>query len=125
MDYIGSNKSNEIRNDYFIWLIIYLGIGFAVSFILPFPISIVVYLVIFFFLNVIRTETALRKRGPGGIRGLYRSLSSFRNSAGFGGFGGFGGFNHTPLKFYCMNCGYEHRKAVCPKCGSKMRKAGL
>jgi rubrerythrin len=25
----------------------------------------------------------------------------------------------SSIRFYCMNCGYEHRKNACPKCGSK------
>jgi hypothetical protein len=121
MSNIGSNNSNQIQNNYFIWLLVYLGIGFAISFILPFPISLVVLLLVFFLLNIIRTEITLRKYGIGGIRGLYKSLSSFGSSNG--GFGGFGGFGYNPIKFYCMNCGHEHREVVCPNCGSKMVRA--
>jgi rubrerythrin len=35
-----------------------------------------------------------------------------------------GGFGYSPVKFYCMNCGYEHKKDVCPKCGSKAVRVG-
>jgi rubrerythrin len=53
-------------------------------------------------------------------------------SSSFGGssnnnnniFGGGGGFGYSPIKFYCMNCGYEHRKNACPKCSSKAVRAG-
>jgi hypothetical protein len=33
-------------------------------------------LLIFFLLNAIRTDIALRRQGAGGIRGLYKSMSS-------------------------------------------------
>jgi hypothetical protein len=117
MSYVGSNNNNKIRNNYLTWLVIYLGFGFVISFILPFPISLAVSLLAFFLLNIVRTEITLRKSGLGGIKGLYKSLSSFSS-----GVFGFGGLIYTPIKFYCMNCGFEHRKISCPKCGSKMVK---
>jgi hypothetical protein len=56
----------------------------------------------------------LRKAGMGGIKGLFKS-------SGFdGAFGtGFNSFLYHPLRFSCMNCGNEHNKIACPKCGSK------
>jgi rubrerythrin len=36
----------------------------------------------------------------------------------------FGG-NGNPLSFYCMSCGTKHSQTACPRCGSKMRKAGF
>ena len=35
-----------------------------------------------------------------------------------------GGLGYSPIKFYCMNCGYEHRENACPKCSSKAVRAG-
>lgn len=93
-----------------------MGIGLTLSLILPFPISLGVLVVVLFLLNIIRTEIALRKAGMGGIKGLYKPSSSL----GYGG----NGTVYTPLKFYCMNCGNEHRKITCPKCSSKAVKAG-
>jgi rubrerythrin len=61
----------------------------------------------------------------GEIKELYKSMSS--------SFGGSrnnnnnilgGGLGYSPIKFYCMNCGYEHRKNACPKCGSKAVRTG-
>ncbi len=109
-----NNNNNKMQNNYLTWLVIYLAIGFAISFILPLPISLAVLLLVFFLLNIVRTEIALRKSGIGGIKGLYKSVSSFGNAGVFG----LGGY--TPIKFYCMKCGFEHRKTACPKCGSKM-----
>ncbi len=117
-----NNKNSPIQNNnYLIWLLVYMGIGLAISFIIPFPISLDVLLFVFVLLNVFRTDRALRRQGMGGITGLYKSMSSFTNlSSGRDT----GGFEYTPIKFYCMNCGYEHRNDVCPKCGSKAVKVG-
>jgi hypothetical protein len=116
-----NNKNNHQiqNNNYLIWLFIYMGIGFAVSFILPFPISLGVSLLVFFLLNTVKTDIALRRQGVGGIKGLYKYLSSFGNNSRLGG-----SFGYTPTKFYCMTCGYEHREAACPKCGSKAVRVG-
>jgi hypothetical protein len=121
------NNNNQIQNNYWIWLIAYVGIGLIISFMLPFPISFGIALVVFFLLNAARTHIALKRQGvTGGIKELYRSMSS-----SFGGGGsnnnstfGAGGFGYSPIKYYCMNCGYEHRKYVCPECGSKAVRAG-
>ena len=128
---IGSDndkKNNQIQNNnYLIWLIAYIGIGLVISFILPFPISFGIVLVVFFLLNAARTHIALKRQGvTGGIKELYRSMSSSfgggdsNNNSAFGA----GGFAYSPIKYYCMNCGYEHRKYVCPECGSKAVRAG-
>ena len=114
------NENQNIRhNNYLIWLFIYMGIGLAISMILPFPISFSVLLLALFLLNILRTELALRKSGIGGIKGLYKSLSSLGVGRNVGN-----GFGYSPLKFYCMNCGYEHGENACPKCGSKAVKVG-
>lgn len=120
---VDNNKNNPIQNNnYLIWLLVYMGIGLAISFIIPFPISLGVLLLVFILLNVYRTDLALRRQGMGGITGLYKSMSSFTNRSS--GSRDAGGLEYTPIKFYCMNCGYEHRNDVCPKCGSKAVKVG-
>lgn len=92
-----TNKSNnhQIRNSRFIWLAIYLG----------------------FSLNLIKAEILLRKARVGGIRGLYKSTSSLRRE--------FTDMRYHQTRFYCMNSGKEHRKASCPRCGSKIKRVGL
>ena len=117
------NNNSQIQNNYLIWLFIYVGIGFTISFILPFPISLAVSLLVFLLLNAVRTDIVLRRQDIGGIKGLYKSLRSFGNNNSNNGFGRFG-FGYTPTKFCCMNCGYEHREAACPKCGSKAVRVG-
>jgi hypothetical protein len=114
---VGNNDKNNHQmqnNNYLIWLFLYLGIGFAISFILPFPISLAVSLLVFFLLNAVRTDIALRRQGVAGNKGLYKSLPSFGNKSSSNS-----GFGSNPTKFYCMICGYEHREVACPKCGSK------
>jgi rubrerythrin len=32
--------------------------------------------------------------------------------------------NSSSLKYYCMNCGTQHKQIACPKCGSKMKRVG-
>ncbi len=111
------NDSNNSHNDYkyyIKWSLIYVGIGFIIASIIPFPASIVVYLIVFFVLNFIRTDLVLRKSGiRDGIRGLYRSASS-----GYGGNNVPENANHNPIRFLCMNCGKEHKERSCPSCGS-------
>src|SRR5919202_485737 len=119
---IGSNNNDnsnkQIQNNYWIWFIAYMGIGLAISFVVPFPISFVIALLVFFLLNAARTHIALKRQGmPGGIKDLYKSMSSslggsWNNSSDIS-------MGYFPIKFYCMYCGYEHRENACPKCGSK------
>jgi len=123
MSNVNDKHNHQIQNNnYLIWLFIYLGIGFAISFILPFPISFAASLLVFLLLNAVRTDIALRRSGVGGIKGLYKSLTSFGNSSNNSN-SGFG-FGHTPTKFYCMSCGHEHKEYACPKCGSKAVRVG-
>jgi len=115
----GSNNDNsnkQIQNNYWIWFIAYMGIGLAISFIVPFPIS---------FVNAVRMHIALKRQGmPGGLKDLYKSMTSSLggswNNSMFGG----GGMGYSPIKFHCMTCGYEHRENSCPKCGSKAVRVG-
>ena len=119
---VDSNKNNPIQSmSYLTWLFVYIGIGLAISFIIPFPISLGALLLVCALLNIYRTHFALKRQGRGGIKGLYKSLSSGANQSSGTGAEGFG---HNPIKFYCMNCGYEHRDDACPKCGSRAVKVG-
>lgn len=121
------NNNNQIQNDYWIWLIAYVGIGLVISFILPFPISFGIALVVFFLLNAARTHIALKRQGvTGGIKELYKSMSSSfgAGSSNNNSISGAAGFGYSPIKYCCMNCGYEHGKYVCPKCGSKAVRVG-
>jgi hypothetical protein len=118
-----NGNSKPIQTNYWVWFIAYMGIGLAISFIVPFPISFVMVLLVFLALNAVRMHIALKRQGmPGGIKDLYKSMSSslgggWNNSSSTG-------MGYAPIKFYCMNCGYEHKEYSCPKCGSKAVRTG-
>ena len=61
-----------LRN-YFIWMVIYLGIGTVLSLLLPFPYALGVMLIVIFLGNIIKTEIRLRKTGLGGIKSKVQS----------------------------------------------------
>ena len=87
---------------------------------MPFPLSFGIALLVYFALNAVRMHIALKKQGmTGGIKDLYKSMSSSLGSSWNNNSGGIG-MGHSPIKFYCMNCGYEHKESACPKCGSKV-----
>jgi hypothetical protein len=97
------------------WMGIYIGIGFAISLVLPFPISLVTALGAFLLLNFIRTRRILKRSGID-MKGLFRSLSSTSSPSMYG--------YTSPLKYYCMSCGKQHKEIACPNCGSKMKRVG-
>ena len=124
----GGNSNRQIQTNYWIWFIGYMGIGLAISFVVPFPLSFGIALLVFFLLNATRTHIVLKRQGmPGGIKDLYKSMGSSlgggnSNNSIFGGVGG--GIGYSPIKFYCMDCGHEHKESACPKCGSKAVRIG-
>ena len=65
--------------------------------------------------NFLRTRLMLKKMGIG-MKGLFGSLRSSDASPSMSGY--------SPIKYYCMSCGNEHKEIACPKCGSKM-KSGI
>ena len=99
-------------------MLLYLGIALFLYFVFPFQIAVIILLIVLFSLNIIRAERRLRKAGVGGIKGWYKSFSS----SAFGN-GNSNDSGYNSLKFRCMNCGNEHNKIACPKCGSKAVKA--
>jgi rubrerythrin len=34
-------------------------------------------------------------------------------------------FGKSKLIYHCMTCGTQHRKIVCPTCGSRIKKVGI
>lgn len=120
------NNNIQILTNYWVWFIAYMIIGLAVSFLVPFPISLIMVLLVYFAVNSVRMHIVLKKQGmPGGIKDLYKSTrSSLGDSWNNNMFGGGGGIGYSPIKYYCMNCGYEHKENACPKCGSKAVRAG-
>jgi hypothetical protein len=122
-DNIGNNNK-QILTNYWVWFIAYIGIGLAISFVVPFPISLVMVLLVFVALNATRMHIVLKRHGmQRGIKDLYKSMTSSLSSSNLNNSGGVG-MGYFPIKFYCMNCGYEHKENACPKCGSKAVRTG-
>jgi hypothetical protein len=94
---------------------IYIAIGLVMALVLPFPVSLICALGVFLFLNFIRTRRMLRRAGIGNMKEFFRSLSPSASSP-------YGGY--SPIKYYCMSCGKEHKEISCPNCGSKMKRVG-
>jgi hypothetical protein len=96
------------------WMLVSLVAVIIISFVLPFPKSFVVSLIVIFCIIIIRANMMLRKSGMLGLKGWSDSYSSFKSGRGWDT-----GDTYKPLTFYCMLCGYPHNKIACPKCGSK------
>ena len=115
-----NENDNLVGESHLAWLFITLITVVILSLVLPFPISLLVSLVVIFSINIIRADIALRKAGMGGIKGYYKSFSSFDSGRGWGTGSS---FPYKPLTFSCMRCGNQHNKVACPKCGSKAVRA--
>ena len=108
------------------WTAIYLAVAFIITLLLPFPADLALALVAFLVLGWYRRYLSLRKLGMKNptspntgfefkkIKELYKSNIS--NSIDD---------SQSKVKYYCMNCGYEHREIECPKCGSKIKRTGF
>ena len=115
------DDNNFGRKSSMAWLFISLVTVVIVSLILPFPISLIVSLIIIISLSIIRADIALKKDGMGGISGWYKSFSSLQSGRGWDTSSN--NSLYRPIRFSCMNCGNVHNKAACPKCGSKAVQA--
>jgi hypothetical protein len=89
------------------WIGISLAISLALSFLLPFPISLVAIIAVFLSISYLTRRMQMRHMG---IRG---SIST-----------SFLGGDSSKVNYYCLSCGYKHSDSACPRCGSKMRRAG-
>jgi hypothetical protein len=114
------SESNEspFGRKYLTWLFVSVVSVFMAYLVLPFPISLVVSIIVILSLSVIRADIAMKKAGMGGIKGWYRYLTSSESGRADTS------YLLDPIKFSCMNCGKEHNKTACPKCGSKAVRAG-
>ena len=94
------------------WIGIYFGIAFIVSIFLPFPYSLIVIVAAVIGLGLYRRRRQFRKAGHASYGG---SPSHFGNMFG----------SQRGISYHCMNCGTKHNEVSCPKCGSKLKKAGF
>ena len=100
------------------WMGVYIAIGVGIALVLPFPISLAGALGAFLLLNYIRARRMLKRAGMKNMKEFFKSLSASSSSSSttYGGY--------SPIKYYCMSCGKEHKEIACPNCGSKMKRAG-
>jgi hypothetical protein len=85
------------------------GIGLLISFVMPFPVSLLAMFMTIIGIDYLRARYVMKKMGITNIRQLFHSFSALQTG-------------YQPLKYYCMSCGTEHKETSCPKCGSKMTK---
>jgi hypothetical protein len=96
------------------WIALYLGISLVLVLILPAPYDLVSVFGLYILVNLLRFRGIIKGyRGAGGIKDLFGLL-----------FPSTSGTNQNMLKYYCMNCGKEHREIKCTDCGSKMKRVG-
>lgn len=93
------------------WFGIYIGLSVAISILVPFPLSLFMLFFVILGIDYVRARQVMKKMGISDIRKMFRSFSN--PQAGY-----------SPLKYFCMSCGNEHREIACPKCGSKMKRIG-
>ncbi len=73
----GDNNTKHHTMYQLAWLGIYMGIGLAIIFLLPFPVDLILLFSIIVVINFFRRRRFMKKYlGRGGIRDLFGSLSS-------------------------------------------------
>lgn len=91
-----------------VWIGIALAISLTLSFLLPFPISLVAIIAVFLSMSYFMRRRQMQRMGM-----------TDSGRGGFGGmFGGGGGVNYV-----CIACGQRFKGGTCPRCGSKMKRA--
>jgi len=121
MSNVDKNDENQILNFYLIWLCIYLVVTIAIVFIIPSPFSFYGCMLVLVLVNMVRRKVALRTTNESVPRAMYEWFTS---SGEISKIDRTMRFLHTPVKFYCMNCGNQHGKIACPHCGSKAVRIG-
>ena len=110
-----NNNNNQFAIEQLKWLGIYMSVGIIISLLMPFPVSLIVAFGAFIIINFFRrARLAKRYQNIGGVKNIFGSLSSPSTYSN----------GYSPLKYYCMGCGNEHREIACPRCGSKMKRIG-
>jgi len=135
MTKIGKNNNlNNFNRSAIAWFVIYITIGLAISFVVPFPLSLIVYIGIYLLLQTHRLKSIQKKHyysetnsDKGNNKSKDKGYSNrFFNSISNTLFGDnqFSPSGSNPLKFICMNCGKEHKDRACPSCGSTAVRLG-
>ena len=104
-------NNRSYMGNMFMWMGIYMGMGLAISFVLPFPVSLLAMFIVIIMIDWLRARYIMKKMGITNIRQMFGSFSVSQTG-------------DETLKYYCMSCGTEHREISCLKCGSKMTRVG-
>ena len=95
-----------------IWIGISIAISLTLSFLLPFPLSLVAIIGVFIAMSYYIRRRQMRRMGMMG------------SNTGGGGFGSlFGGSGAGGVNYVCIACGQRFKGGSCPRCGSKMKRA--
>ena len=95
-----------------IWIGISIAISLTLSFLLPFPLSLVAIIGVFIAMSYYIRRRQMRRMGMMG------------SNTGGGGFGSlFGGSGGGGINYACIACGQRFKGGSCPRCGSKMKRA--
>jgi len=126
-----NNLSNFNRSP-IVWFVIYIGIALAISFTVPFPLSLILYTGIYLIFQTYRIKP-IRKRfyhttnfNQTDKNTKNKGSNKFSNSISNTLFGGnqFPQIGSQLLKIIYMNCGKEHSDRACPVCGSTAVRLG-
>jgi hypothetical protein len=93
------------------WMGVYMGMSLAISFVIPFPVSLLAIFMAIIGIDYLRARYIMKKMGISSIRQLFNSFSAPQ-------------MGYQPLKYYCMSCDTQHRETSCPNCGSKLTRVG-
>lgn len=108
---MNADTKNFLRNQ-MIWIGIALAISLTLSFLLPFPLSLVAIIGVFIAMSYYIRRRQMRRMGMMG------------SNTGGGGFGSlFGGGGGGGINYACIACGQRFKGGSCPRCGSKMKRA--
>ncbi len=88
------------------WIGVSFAISIAISLVVPFPYSLPIMIGVFMLMSYFIRKRQMQKMGAGG--GAFGSM-----------------FGSKGIDYYCMACGTKHNQAACPRCGSRMKKAGF
>jgi hypothetical protein len=128
-----NNNLGNFNRSSIVWFIIYIGIALVISIVVPFPISLILYIGIYLLLQTYRIKSIQKRyyypttmdKGDNNKKNK-RHSNKFFNSISNSLFGDnlYSQFESQPLKFICMNCGKEHSGRSCPICGSTAVRLG-
>ena len=111
---MNSDTKNFLQNQ-MIWIGISIAISLTLSFLLPFPLSLIAIIGVFIAMSYYIRRRQMRRMGMTG---------SSTGGSGGGGFGSlFGGSGGGGINYACIACGQRFKGGSCPRCGSKMKRA--